>query len=585
MARLEGLLAGARVRVRGPGLETTDVPLEGPGTVHAGPLEVTIAERPGGWSWSVANRSDEAVRVDAVAVVEDAGAAGPEPRLFRNGYQSWSPTGVVRLGVDEDPSRAAGSGPLSRQMHNADHEIADAGELRSELVTVLDRGSGPVLCAGFTSGASHDGTLRLRLDGERVSLTTEAFLGGARLDPGARRSLHDVVRTEGDRPDAPELLAAWAAEVGAADEARTRAPYTVGWCSWYQYFSGVSEDDVRSNLARSADWPFDVFQVDDGFEASLGDWLSTNDRFPSDLGTIAADIAGAGRVPGIWLAPFLAAPTSEVARSHPGWMVEHESGRPLVGNINPDWGGDVGVLDTTDPGVLAHLEATAAALVAMGFPYLKLDFTYGPSLPGRYADPTRTPAERVRAGLAAIRRGAGDDAFVLGCGMPLGAGVGLVDGMRIGPDVAPWWRREEDEGLVPGYSQSQPATRNAWRSTLARSFTHRRLWLNDPDCLLLRTAQTRLSPEAVEAWARAVGMTGGLAVVSDDLALLGDDDRRLLEEVTALGRAVDRASVTGPPPRCDDLMVQPLPGQLSATGVRLVAAPGTDDVSARLERS
>jgi alpha-galactosidase len=266
-------------------------------------------------------------------------------------------------------------------------------------------------------------------------------------------------------------------------------------------------------------------------------------------------------------------------------MVQHDSGRALVGNINPDWGGEVGVLDTTDPDVLAHLEATAAALVDMGYPYLKLDFTYGPSLPGRYADPTRTPAERVRAGLEAIRRGAGDEAFVLGCGMPLGAGVGLVDAMRIGPDVAPWWRREEHEGLVPGYGQSQPATRNAWRSSLARSFMHRRLWLNDPDCLLLRTTQTRLSPAAVEAWARAVGMTGGLAVVSDDLALLGEDDRRLLDEITVLGRAVDREALTGPPPRCDDLMAEATPGQLSAAGARLVATPGTDDVSARLDRA
>ena len=36
------------------------------------------------------------------------------------------------------------------------------------------------------------------------------------------------------------------------------------------------------------------------------------------------------------------------------------------------------------------------------------------------------------------------------------------------------------------------STRNAWQSTLARSFMHRRLWLNDPDCLMLRTDETEL---------------------------------------------------------------------------------------------
>ena len=81
----------------------------------------------------------------------------------------------------------------------------------------------------------------------------------------------------------PALLETWAARVGAAGSARTSAPYQVGWCSWYHYFHGVTEQHLRSNLARAADWPFDVFQLDDGYQAAIGDWLDTNDKFPSDL--------------------------------------------------------------------------------------------------------------------------------------------------------------------------------------------------------------------------------------------------------------------------------------------------------------
>lgn len=233
------------------------------------------------------------------------------------------------------------------------------------------------------------------------------------------------------------------------------------------------------------------------------------------------------------------------------------------------------------PEVLDHLEGVARSLVAAGFPYLKLDFTYAPSIHGSFADPSRTPAQRVRAGFEAIRRGAGDHAFLLGCGAPLGHAVGVVDGMRIGPDVAPWWHPQPDQYRPPGHLGGEPATVNAWRNTLSRSFLHRRLWLNDPDCLMLRTERTRLDVEQMRAWALAVGASGGMALVSDDLALLDGDARRLLDEVVALGREVDAATH---PPRCPDLLDADPPRRLVAAGVELVGDPdrGTAHLQGRL---
>jgi alpha-galactosidase len=188
---------------------------------------------------------------------------------------------------------------------------------------------------------------------------------------------------------------------------------------------------------------------------------------------------------------------------------------------NEAWGGPVHTLDTTQPEVLDHLATVASQLVEAGYPYLKLDFTYAPSLRGAFADPSRTPAQRVRAGFEAVRRGAGPEAFLLGCGAPLGAAVGVVDGMRIGADVGPWWHAPAGRYSPAGHEGGEPATVNAWRNTLSRSFLHRRLWLNDPDCLMLRTERTQMEPDQVRAWALAVGVSGGMALVSDDLSLLG----------------------------------------------------------------
>ena len=428
--------------------------------------------------------------------------------MFCHGYQSWSESTWRTIGMDEDPSRAPGAIELVVDMHSGDPSIARPHELRSELVTMLREG--PDDSPGVLAGS---GTLRFA-DGE--------LLGGEREFD----SLED-----------------WASTIGRERGARVTAPFQVGWCSWYHYFDRVTEADIRSNLALADGWPFDVFQIDDGFQSAIGDWLETNDKFPSTLDELAAAIAAAGRTPGIWIAPFLAARDSEVAQRHPDWFATHASGRRLVGMVNDHWGGAVHVLDTTNPEVLDHLEATARALVDAGFTYLKLDFTYAPGLAGAFADPARTSDERVRAGFDAIRRGAGDDTFLLGCGAPLGPTIGLVDGMRIGPDVAPWWELPERHPYPPGYRATSPSTANALRATEARQFMHRRLWVNDPDCVMLRTTHTDLTSDQVRQWAMAVGDSGGMVLVSDDLSLLGADACALLDDVLARGREVDGSIV------------------------------------------
>jgi len=558
--RLQQLTAEARTSTG-----TFAVVEPGEGTVRLGPLEFEIHGTAGGdgWRWAIANASDEPVAVTAVRLGWREAPIGEGARVLRHGYQSWSATGVGVLGVDRDPS-AIGSVPrVVRGMHHADADVVtDEHELRSELVTVLDlRRGGPLQLFGFESGATHDGTFRVTpFATGAVEVVAEAYLGGALLAPGERRELHAVHRSEGDA--AAPLLEEWAARVGEMGEARVSGRYRAGWCSWYHWFHGITEEAFRANLALGSDWPFDVFQLDDGYQRAIGDWLYTNDKFPTELGGLASTVARAGRQAGIWIAPFLASPDSYLLAEHPSWIARWHDGSPLVGMVNEAWGGPVYVLDTTLPEVLDHLELLASTLASAGWDYLKLDFTYAPSLAGTYHDPGRTPAERVRAGMEAVRRGA-DGAFILGCGLPIGAGVGVVDAMRIGPDVAPHW---EPEDANRPYADTVPATRNAWRNTLSRAFQHRRLWLNDPDCLMLRTTETQLKEEAARAWALAVAMSGGLALVSDDLALLDDGARRLLDEVLTIGREVDAAAISGSPPRCHDLMEHDPPTTLTSAG-------------------
>lgn len=537
-------LAGLHLVVRRSGR----APVRLPAAAWAGPrratidaLTVRIEPSVHGWAWTVAADADTAV--DAIALEWDAGPLADPTRVWTNGWQSWSPTGWRTLGVDHDPSRT-GALDFLRSVHHADPSVAEPHVLRSEMVTVLDRGSAVPRCAvGFVGGSRHDGTLRIRGDDGRLVVSAEAWLGGAVLERDTERVLHPVMVCDGDHP--LDDLSTWAAAVGTAERARVDAPFTTGWCSWYQYFEHVDERDLRDNLARAADWPFAVFQLDDGYQPAVGDWLDTNDRFPSSLDVIAGAIRAQGLTPGIWVAPFLAAPDARLARGHPELLARDATGEPLVSMYNPIWGGFVHGLDPTRAETQSHLERLARELRAAGFDYAKLDFTFAPNVPGVYADRSATPAQRVRAGFDAFRRGFGEDGHLLGCGAPLGACVGVVDGMRVGPDVAPTWNVGPRDTAWPGYEAAAPALRNAWASTAARAFMHRRLWVNDPDCLMLRATDTALTPAQVDGWARAVGASGGTVMVSDDLSLLDGQARGLLDETIAAGRAVDAAAQAG----------------------------------------
>ncbi len=503
--------------------------------------------------WQVANESSEPIRVRSVARVYEVAHRG-RLRMFAHGYQSWTWSGLAVLGEDADGSTVEGSIGLTRGMHHADQRVAPAGELRAELVTVLADDDGVILL-GADGGDRHDTTIRVRPTGDgRAEVRVEAFLGDAEIPAGTGLSLHGLLSAEPD--DVASGLAWWSGTVGRLNRARVAAPFQLGWCSWYQYFHGVTESDIRANLALAEQWPFEVFQIDDGFQSAIGDWLSMNDKFPSSHDVLAADIDAAGMVPGIWLAPFLAAAESTVATRHPEWIAQHKPGKPLIGMVNDGWGGAVDTLDTTHPAVLDHIEATARSLVEAGYRYLKVDFTYAPGLDGVFHDPTATPAARVRAGYDALRRGAGDDVFILGCGAPMGPCIGVVDGMRIGADVSPWWHVQDDQWRPPGYEPHEPATANALQNTISRSFMHRRLWLNDPDCHMLRTTDTRMSDAAVDAWARAVGVSGGMAIVSDDLSLLDDASRRRLDEAVDLGRRADTAARDGDVATAPDLLAR-----------------------------
>jgi alpha-galactosidase len=593
--RVEPVRLAARLREPTPG-RTPEAPgpIEGEaplraGTTRIGALELRLsigAEADSAvLELSVRNAGERPLHVEsAVLGLRWSGAGERSLRFLRHGWQSWSFTGSRALDAAGEP--AFPSGPWLRGLQHAlGAPPADrSGWHESELLTVVGATpAGPACCVGVLERGRAFGVLYARREADSVRIEVEQWLDAV-LAPGEERALEAVRVALGSDPSA--LLEAHADAHGRLAGARTAFPFVTGWCSWYHFFHRVTEADVLRNLealaAARESLPVDVVQIDDGWQRAVGDWRETSTAFPRGLAPLAREIRDAGFVPGLWTAPFCAVPQSAVAQAHPEWLLRR-GGEPLLGLLQPAWSQDgrVHVLDPGHAGVLAHLRSLYAELAAQGFTYLKLDFLYAAAMAAESAAPGLGRAERLRRGLEAIRAGAGEEAFLLGCGCPLGAAAGVVDGMRVGPDVAPHWGPEPP--LVPGLEAMLPSTRSALRSVQARSFLHRRLWQNDPDCLMARERDTRLSRAEVRSLAATIGASGGMAFLSDDVPALGESERALVRETFAVARRVDAMGIPGRP-RALGLLDEetPIGVEASGTAASFVALVNSSDAPAEL---
>ncbi|WP_084816033.1 glycoside hydrolase family 36 protein [Frondihabitans sp. Leaf304] len=439
-----------------------------------------------------------------VSVTHDLGSCA----FYRHGWNSWSPTGWAPL--TDSPMRIYGDAP---RLLTADDAATDRPDLHEGSgLGALELPDGQVLLLGALGlGTPRVGASPDELWATLESQGSEWFLGlGDEADVFARYA--ELLRERLGTPPAERV--------------------DTLWCSWYSFFEDIDETLVNKTIDDLGDLPFDVVQLDDGWERIVGDWTA-NERFPSGMAALAERITARGSRPGLWLAPFICLPDSAIVRDHPDWLVHAASGEPLVAGYN--WDSHYYALDTTHPAAAEHLDRVFAELVGFGFRYLKLDFLYAGGLPGvRHLD---LPREQVyRDALLRIRRVVGDDVYLLGCGAPLLPSVGVLDGVRVGPDTASDWVRPgtvEDPSHEGGLNGLTASVERLWMSDLFQV---------DPDVAFFRSAHTTLTPEQREAL-QLIARVSGFRSTSDPIDWLSADEADSLrvflersEEVRRIGR-------------------------------------------------
>lgn len=499
-----------------------------------------------------------------------------DPAAFITGWQSFGFAGALgrldryprtRLGRLLKPSREPPGMSAPRS----------PGRMASEMFSVIgDRHHRVGLLLGVLSELAAFSSLDLDLRSQPVGVRLRSDGDDVPLVPG-QPFVTDWAYLEPIGIDDPDPMGPYLEAAAAVGRARhPRGPLS-GWCSWYRWFHRVDEAAALENLewlaARRETLPLDVFLLDDGYERAIGDWYPPWPGFPRGLPDLALRARQAGLRPGLWMAPFAADPSSEVVRDHPDWILRNDSGDPvpigLVGSTFPY------ALDSSHPRVLDHLSSLVGAAVhEWGFQVLKLDFLFAAALRGRRYDPSQTRAQAFRHALHRLREAAGEECWIIGCGCPLGPAMGLVDSLRISPDVAPHWHPHY-RGLqvIMRQEATVPAARNSARNAVNLASLHRRWWVNDPDCVLLRPEPSGWADAAPPprtrsgraedrwAWLRRISprrglldheiqtlltldfLTGGSVIDSDHLPELESGQEaqlaRLLPPLDARARVVD----------------------------------------------
>lgn len=455
-----------------------------------------------------------------------------QPAFYAHGWQSWTYTATY--GANEPMRRSIFNAIQGPQWYSQNTPIPrKAGLYASEFFGVAgDRSSRKGWLMGFLSQKQQFGSITADL---RTEPKIKVWANGddALLKPQQSMETDWAVITP-IKVDEADPMGEFIDAVARENDVNLDKPKPTGWCSWYEFYTHIDDKKISDNLKvvkRLSDTlPMDLFQIDDGYEAHIGDWLTCKPKFVKGMKPHADAIREAGLMPGLWQAPLIVHPRSKLLKDHPDWILRKADGRPTSSGFN--WNAITTALDLTHPEALDYVRRVIkTATREWGFDYLKLDFLYAGALGGKHKDPTRTRAQVIRSAMEAIREAAGKEVFLLGCGAPIGSMPGLVDGMRIGEDVLDYWLTTlSGMKTILRNEPNAPAARNAIQNTLSRAMMHNRWWINDPDTILVRQS-LHLTLAEIQSLASAIALSGGMLMLSDDLTKVSEERLKIVQQL------------------------------------------------------
>ncbi len=304
----------------------------------------------------------------------------------------------------------------------------------------------------------------------------------------------------------------------------TRKGAMSGYTSWYNYFQKIDEKIILRDLdgLDLAKDETSIFQIDDGYEPYVGDWLDYCDKFPHGMKYIADKIHDKGYLAGIWIAPFSCQKVSRIAKEHPDWLIKGENGKPQLGCIA--WGGAY-TLDFYNEEARAYIKKVFdVVLNEWGYDMVKLDFLYSECVTPRYG---KSRGEIMCEAMQFLRECVGDK-LLLGCGVPMSAAIGICDACRISCDVDLTYKGKFYNHIH--VSNEMLSAQSAINNSIFRRHLNGRVFMNDPDVFFLRNNNLKFTWEQKKLLARINNLCGNVLFVSDNAGDYDAEQMKLLKK-------------------------------------------------------
>lgn len=299
-----------------------------------------------------------------------------------------------------------------------------------------------------------------------------------------------------------------------------------GWCSWYAYSWGINENRILKNarfIQNDPKLPLEYILIDAGW-TNAGDWQSAwKYKFPKGLENTVNKIKSLGLKAGIWIAPFMVDPWSNLSKKHPDWLVKNY-GLLVDGFRLTPWDRFLPfkkwILDYKNGEAKKYILDSIDWLVSIGFEMIKLDFLYSIYFDSRL---TIEEADEIISDLLTSIRLKHPKLYTIGCGCPLVPAVGNVDSMRVSSDsiVSPFVRFIPFSNLFDKYFIYNKVI----RSIESRLWT-KKYWNIDPDAFVCRH-NVGYSNEQIIKHQQLAKASEGNIFLGDDLTKLS---KRRLEK-------------------------------------------------------
>ncbi|MCB9033768.1 MAG: alpha-galactosidase [Chitinophagales bacterium] len=299
----------------------------------------------------------------------------------------------------------------------------------------------------------------------------------------------------------------------AENNYRPKVVPAIGWTSWYYYYTKISEVIILQSLEsfKKNNININIFQIDDGYQQAVGDWLNINKKFPNGMQYLAQKIHEFGAKAGIWLAPFACEHNSFIVKEKSNWILKDAQGKFVTIGYNPLWSGKFYALDFYNEEVKQYIKKVFNIILnEWNYDLVKLDFLYGVACIPQHG---KSRGEIMLEAMQFLRDCVGNK-MILACGVPLSAANQTTDYCRIGPDIHLTW----DFKLLKWINaRERPSTYHAIHNTISRRHLSKHWFLNDPDVFILRKNRNRLSFDEQYSLLLANLLFGDLIFTSDNI--------------------------------------------------------------------